>query len=279
MSEPASVPVSSVNETVPEEAVQEEVQETNDASAEAPRNALDEGSQSLPGLDFDPSAEIAQEAAAEFETEAADSPAEGSTEPKSPEMKLEKPEEMDDREDDVEGSRLEEHESVVVEEIGEFGVDSSNTMEVGPVETGDTASDIDASVELAESKSVSRKASPCKDEDSMDVEAERSAKEETKVIVKGSGGFVLKVNQDSVVVVGINNNNNSNNSNYNDQLQAGSSDQKVGYEGCGMNAEDEEEDGDSDDAGDWRPPSPDPRYKNLPPVQKGSDMSGLCSIM
>lgn len=229
-----------------------------DPLVEVARSTLDEGSQPLPGLDFNPSTEIAQEDSPEMESQT-----ECPVEQKEIEVVDEKPEESEDmeKEEDVEINRVEEQ-SVVVEEIAEFGVES--TSELFSVGTAAEETSEDPTGASGGGKSVVQRI-PCKDE-SIETEVDKS-KEETKVIVKGSGGFVLKVNQDSVVV-----------SNNNDQLQSNSCDTKL-IDDSGLNADDNEEDADSDHGTDWRPPSPDPRFKNFPPVRKGSDMSGLCTIM
>ncbi|XP_022650522.1 pre-mRNA cleavage complex 2 protein Pcf11-like isoform X2 [Varroa destructor] len=236
-----------------------------EASVPDPKRAaiLDEGSQPLPGLDFDPSVEAADDPQAIKKAEESALPDEEyqpvdvKIEEQSIEEKLCKEMEGDEAND---MNRVEEQSVVVVEELGEFGVNSSASVSLVVDDKAELS--LKAGEAATEGNSIS---SQTLNDESADLKEIEPPKEELKVIVKGSGGFVLKVKQDSVVTV-INA----------DHAQSSSGDTKALDEPSLHETLDDDE---HDTAGDWRPPSPDPRFKNLPPLQKGSEMSGLCSIM
>lgn len=88
---------------------------------------------------------------------------------------------------------------------------------------------------------------------------------EPKVVVKGTGGIVMKVKAESIqapvspmptTAASVS-----------DVCEAGSDEPAPATE---EPSTDEEE---------FRPPTPDPRFQSLPPVQRGNELSGLCCIM
>ncbi|XP_064482248.1 pre-mRNA cleavage complex 2 protein Pcf11-like isoform X2 [Ornithodoros turicata] len=84
------------------------------------------------------------------------------------------------------------------------------------------------------------------------------APSEPKVVVKGSGGIVLKVKAESIQAP---------------VSPAAPSPAPPMEEEAQPKEEVEQEEE------EFRPPTPDPRFTVLPPVQRGNELSGLCSIM
>ncbi|OQR67999.1 hypothetical protein BIW11_02094 [Tropilaelaps mercedesae] len=236
---------------------------TGEVTSDPTRTTLDEASQPLPGLDFDPFVETDEN---DVKKLACDGNLAHDDEPDSAEVKIDHPS-VDEKfneniqEDDANDASRADEQSVVVEELGEFGVD----MRTESVSVNGPNVTEDANNTSTDGICTFRQV-PCTD-DLKDIECEKS-KAETKVVVKGSGGFVLKVKQDSVHPV-----------NNIDQLPSSGTNIKLVDE-LGLNEDADMDGGDDDDYDDgWRPPSPDPRFRSLPPLQKGSEMSGLCSIM
>lgn len=90
---------------------------------------------------------------------------------------------------------------------------------------------------------------------------------EPKVVVKGTGGIVMKVKAESIQAPASPASSGTVASHALDTGEA-STDKPV------QTAEEAVSDED-----DFRPPTPDPRFQSLPPVQRGNELSGLCCIM
>ncbi|XP_003743974.1 pre-mRNA cleavage complex 2 protein Pcf11 [Galendromus occidentalis] len=219
-------------------------EEIADEQVKEEKAAIDEMNLPLPGLDFQPSdlsgdtdEQPKESAGKDDQNETPIDDSKGVTTDASDEGRV-----LDDLEQKKDEPILEdetqamdamiEHE-VVIQELGEFGVvssvddpslDGTNGSQSGTDQLNDTMDD-----------------------------SSQTSKTNEKVVVKGSGGFILKVNQESVA-------------NNKDSSQDATKDSKEASNLQELEIE-------------WTPPSPDPRYKNLPLVKKGSEMSGLCSLM
>ncbi|KAK8767191.1 hypothetical protein V5799_006029 [Amblyomma americanum] len=134
--------------------------------------------------------------------------------------------------DEHAGSEMQDDPVVVVDNLGEFGVSLSDTEQNG-------------------------------------AEEERPPETfEPKVVVKGTGGIVMKVKAESI--------------------QAPASPVPPAAHSTATEASDAGEGGteptpapdeSTSDGEEFRPPTPDPRFQSLPPVQRGNELSGLCCIM
>lgn len=89
---------------------------------------------------------------------------------------------------------------------------------------------------------------------------------EPKVVVKSTGGIVMKVKAESIQAP-ISPVSHSTTADVSDTAEGGGSNEPA--PAPDESASDEE----------FRPPTPDPRFQSLPPVQRGNELSGLCCIM
>lgn len=90
---------------------------------------------------------------------------------------------------------------------------------------------------------------------------------EPKVVVKSTGGIVMKVKAESIQPP-ISPVSHSTTADAPDTAEGGGSNEPAAP-APDESASDEE----------FRPPTPDPRFQSLPPVQRGNELSGLCCIM
>ncbi|XP_028967812.1 polyadenylation and cleavage factor homolog 11 [Galendromus occidentalis] len=226
---PTPDPIVPKKETATECAEPMEV-ENPTIKAEVSEMRADETSQPLPGLDFAPPStkEIQREVQVKQEPE--ENPEGDATEQPS-----EAGETCEDENDPNDTIQLAEQ-TVIVEDLGELGVHSESTSAAGG---DDESTQNSESVDPVGARSVTSPENVSQDSQS-----------ESKVIVKSTGGIVLKVNFDSKA--------NGDNS---------AADASVAEE---PELEQEVE---------WTPPTPDPAYKTCAPVRKGTEESGLCSIM
>lgn len=160
--------------------------------------------------------------------------------------------ETDEVEDDVNDlikSLLDEVEvlfSKIKVEPPEEDLDTSETVEKVPSETH-------SEEEILEGKPGEEEIIGVISESDMEVEND-IPKTESKMVVMQSGGITLKVKAESL------------------QCHSPSNPSEKDTK------QDEDKTVDSDEI-DFRPPTPDPNFKVMPPVSKGRELSGLCSIM
>lgn len=93
---------------------------------------------------------------------------------------------------------------------------------------------------------------------------------EPKVVVKGTGGIIMKVKAESIQAP-------ASPAPSSAAAAAASNASDTGEAGADQPAQVSDEPVTDED--DFRPPTPDPRFQSLPPVQRGNELSGLCCIM
>lgn len=271
---------------------QEETVDEKKDLLKLPLEGIDEGSQPLPGLDFAPSLEElagehikkepnVEEEKAQEQDQSEGNNAEGDSSVKQEEMEGMENDDEQKTDQDLNDTIRAAEQSVVIEEIAEFGVDPApapveeNSMDHEDATTQDSVSNgvvpaeagkgDDGDRDASQGEFPSKPISPQGLSNSSETPDQSTVNNSLKVL-KGSGGFVLKVKQTTLT-------NGADAKAASEQRASRSSDvgvdehdDDVGHE----NADDEQE---------WIPPPSDPAFKNLPTVRRGVEESGLCSIM
>lgn len=133
------------------------------------------------------------------------------------------------KDEKADSSEMQDDPVVVVDNLGEFGVSLSDVEQSGGEE-----------------------------------ERAPETTEPPKVVVKGTGGIVMKVKAESIQAPA-------------SPVPAPATDAPDAAAGTAEPAPAADEPTSEDE--EFRPPTPDPRFQSLPPVQRGNELSGLCCIM
>lgn len=202
-----------------------EAVENKTLEAQADEICAEETSEPLPGLDFAPPC---------IKETVKEEPVESIAEDEA--ATQEEPMETDESREEANDTLKFAEQTVIIEELGEFGVQNDSVAAAGAAEDSTQNSESNDVLTMARVNSPEN--------------ASQDSQSESKVIVKGSGGFVLKVNQESMA----------------------NGDTKAADATFEVETPTEPEI-------DWTPPTPDPAYTSFPTTEKGTEMSGLCSIM
>lgn len=238
---------------------------------------IDDGSQPLPGLDFAPTSE--ELPSNKVKTDTAEQTVSEEAVKSEPKGETEKSTENEEpMEEDLNDTVRAAEQSVVVEELGEFGVDNlPPSVEHGyDLKDEEKSQDSSVGVEGLSEEAKKQQHESCEHQEQADTiakqdspqnqfdeSADHSTTSKLKVF-KGSGGFILKVKQETMTNGG--------------DARGGVSQEKSSQD-SGVGLEEHEDYGQNDDDEEWVPPQPDPAFKNLPMVKRGAEESGLCSIM
>ncbi|OQR79525.1 hypothetical protein BIW11_05677 [Tropilaelaps mercedesae] len=262
---------------------QEKIDEQNEKmdTQEHPQEGIDEGSQPLPGLDFAPSVEELLPITVKKEPSEVQNTMDQhmkTVKPDLPEETKTPGEDDETMDEDLNDTVRAAEQSVVVEELGEFGVDNLAPIAEDDVHKDETTRQ-DSSVGADAFSEETDKQEPYEGQeqknDDVKLGSPQSQSDQPVTdhytasklkILKGSGGFVLKVKQETVT---------------NGGDGKGASEQKSSQDsGVALDEpEDEANQDQQDEDEEWVPPQPDPVFKNLPTVRRGVEESGLCSIM